>query len=352
MFEISKYRKELMGIAAAWVFLRHFGRPIFEGIWILGKVEWYTYTTGFLGVEIFIFLSGMGLVYAIHKETLKQFYLKRFFRVYPTFWIWLTVSTLVRDDVLSFKEYLSRITFYANWKVDLLEYMWYVPAILMLYLWFPFYYSIFRKRKNSFGFTAVTLCIYFLLKGFFYYEVREDLFLLLDRIPIFLIGVFAGHMCVEKKDLLVEKWSFSKMQKILKYLCLGIVIAINYRLVGKEPGGWLHSIRNATNTLTALIVCLGSIKLFDKISLNKQIDFIRRGFVFLGTLSLEFYLTHELISFKIQSYDLFKLPWYRVNTILEVGSCFIISLIGAWALSVLVKVFMHFLTKLPKFHIL
>lgn len=194
---IGIYRKELMGFAALWIFFFHVWEPIFQNsVRFLENIEWYIKRTGYCGVEIFLLLSGMGLVYAINKEDLRSFYFRRWVRIYPSFIIWFTISTVVRSDKMSIVDYLKRITFYANWMEDMFAYKWYVAAILMFYLCFPLYYYVLKHRKHPIGFTVLLICAEFSLVIVFHSYIRTDLEAFIDRIPVFILGVLVGHLCL------------------------------------------------------------------------------------------------------------------------------------------------------------
>ncbi len=65
---ISKYRNMLFGLAAIWIYLAH------EWVYLLGDFKIacdieYIISYGFCGVDIFILLSGLGLIYSIEKRT-------------------------------------------------------------------------------------------------------------------------------------------------------------------------------------------------------------------------------------------------------------------------------------------
>lgn len=80
---ISKYRGELMGFAIIIVMLFHVS---------LSKTSpWFGLRRmGNLGVDIFFFLSGIGLWYSWSKQQLYgKFYLNRALRIYPA---WLIIA--------------------------------------------------------------------------------------------------------------------------------------------------------------------------------------------------------------------------------------------------------------------
>ena len=82
---ISRYRGELMGAAILFVILFHVGLPREDAFFGLKRM-------GNIGVDFFLFLSGMGLWFAWTKNpSLRQFYLRRFLRIYPT---WFLIACL------------------------------------------------------------------------------------------------------------------------------------------------------------------------------------------------------------------------------------------------------------------
>ena len=82
---LSRHRTELMGLSALLILIFHCWIPLFPGHRIIGGIEAVVKRTGFLGVDAFFFLSGMGLVFAVSKEPLPEFYRKRFGRLLPPY---------------------------------------------------------------------------------------------------------------------------------------------------------------------------------------------------------------------------------------------------------------------------
>lgn len=340
ILKISKYRKEIMGLAALWIFYFHAGELLFEesrAVW-LKNAEWYIWKTGYCGVEIFLFLSGMGLVWAIRKETVKTFYCRRFWRVYPAFWLWFTVSTVIRSDSMTLADYIGRITFYANWAEDLLAYKWYVAAIFMFYLWFPLYYAFLQRRKRPAAVTLALIAAEFVLSSVFGPYIREDLFLFIDRIPVFLLGVLAGHLCAGTPEAKALSVRWTKKQWLAACAVMAAVCVYNYRLHVIDCNYWERNVRNILNLSGAVFLCLACAAVLDRASKGRWAQMVGRGLGILGALSLEFYLTHELISLKIKSYRAyFPGPEWTVK-LLTVGVCFAVSLVVSWIVAKIVEV--------------
>lgn len=78
---LSKYRTVIMGFAALWILYFHSYALIFKSIPILGEIEEFIRKIGFCGVDIFFFLSGIGLTFSIKKYSIKEFYYKRIKRM-------------------------------------------------------------------------------------------------------------------------------------------------------------------------------------------------------------------------------------------------------------------------------
>ena len=80
---ISKYRKELMGLATLWIVLLH-GTAWFSSF-LMGEIK----ASGYCGVDGFLFLSAVGLYFSWqnHPEDIRSFYCRRFIRIMPAYLI-------------------------------------------------------------------------------------------------------------------------------------------------------------------------------------------------------------------------------------------------------------------------
>ena len=80
---ISRYRGELMGAAMLFIILFHVALPrenAFFGLRRMGNV----------GVDMFLFLSGIGLWFSWMKNpSAKHFFIRRYLRIYPA---WLIIA--------------------------------------------------------------------------------------------------------------------------------------------------------------------------------------------------------------------------------------------------------------------
>ena len=142
---ISRFRAEQMGAAMLFVILFHValdrGDP-FYGLRRCGNV----------GVDIFLFLSGVGLWFSwVKTPDVRRFYRRRLLRIVPT---WLVVATaFYLPDYLGARRFSRSIVdligdITINWDFWLHDELtfWYVPAIMALYLVAPWYMRLVQNR--------------------------------------------------------------------------------------------------------------------------------------------------------------------------------------------------------------
>jgi peptidoglycan/LPS O-acetylase OafA/YrhL len=96
---MSKSRIEtldaLRGLAALAVVLRHY-TTIFKVDYGLPENFVFEFKYGYLGVELFFLLSGFVIFMTIEQvNNTKEFFIKRFVRLFPTYWLSLGITTII-----------------------------------------------------------------------------------------------------------------------------------------------------------------------------------------------------------------------------------------------------------------
>ena len=82
---ISRFRGELMGAAMLFIILFHVALPREDAFYGLRRM-------GNVGVDMFLFLSGIGLWFSWMKTpSARHFFIRRYLRIYPT---WLIIACL------------------------------------------------------------------------------------------------------------------------------------------------------------------------------------------------------------------------------------------------------------------
>ena len=117
----------------------------------------------------------------------------------PAFWLTLLIMFLFEYDysLKSLAGLIAQCTTVGLWIPRIPYKLWYVSAILLFYLLIPYYYFIYQRNPHRTF--AVALCVIIIILFFYslfhYNVIYRPLYLLaIARLPIFLIGITAGHL--------------------------------------------------------------------------------------------------------------------------------------------------------------
>ena len=195
---ISRYRGELMGAAMLFIILFHVALPrenAFFGLRRMGNV----------GVDMFLFLSGIGLWFSWMKNpSAKHFFIRRYLRIYA--WLIHRLS-LLHSPIpgrrpRAWINLIGEITINWNfWRYDELTF-WYIPATMMLYLFAPAYMELI-KRHPIYKWLPVVMIMWCILVQYVtpIHQAVGHLEIFWSRVPIFFIGINMGGMVRQKQTL-------------------------------------------------------------------------------------------------------------------------------------------------------
>lgn len=196
---ISRFRGQLMGIAMLIIILFHVDLARTDAFFGLRRM-------GNIGVDIFLFLSGIGLWFSWTKESsYKHFYFRRLIRIYPA---WLIIACLYYiprihvHDLASFVNLVGEITINWNfWRFDELNF-WYIPAIMALYLFAPPYMALIRKHP-IYRWLPVVMIMWCVLVQWVtpIHGTVGHLEIFWSRVPIFFIGINMGEIVKQKRTI-------------------------------------------------------------------------------------------------------------------------------------------------------
>ena len=110
------------------------------------EVGWFIHRIGFYGVDIFLFLSGLGVYYSLTKRpNVLGFYKARLVRILPAYIIVACASycllRLDRASALDFFYYISGIGYWTRHA----RFDWYIPTQLAFYLITPLFLFFYKK---------------------------------------------------------------------------------------------------------------------------------------------------------------------------------------------------------------
>lgn len=319
--DVMNFRSELFGFSALWIILFHVlnnvGFPHFRGSYLLELLL----SVGNSGVDIFLFLSAVGLWHSAEKNTLPNFYRNRMLRIlFPyllvavPFFAWYDFC-VAKDGVVQFLLNLSAV----NYWIDSSNYpIWYVSFVIILYAVYPFLHR-FDKKTNHVG-TAVLLvliiaveCVLFRMKNPVYNNAERAF----ARIPVALAGVIMAQPVLEGR-------------RIPGYqVAIGIVLWVFCFL---QVTSWRLPMILQRYLCGVMAVCFVVVFAFaGKLLLVKG---IRRILRWLGGMSFELYAVHVFLIRIIRYQDLWKvLPhkalWYIAIPMISVMAAWLVCRISA-----------------------
>lgn len=276
--KISRYRGELMGFAIIIVMLFHVYLPRtspFFGIRRMGN----------LGVDIFFFLSGVGLWYSWAKQQdWKRFYKNRLIRIYPAWLIiagYYYISRFHGSTLNDYVDLAGDVLF--NWDFWLHDELtfWYVPATMMLYIFAPPYMQLVRK-SGVFRWLVVGTLMWCIIVNYVT-PVRSavgHIEIFWSRVPIFFLGINCAEMIRQKKVLDKEAW----------WLVIAFFVMSLWACV------WLEQMRHGRfplflERMLYIVLAITTIVICSEV-FSRTPSWVNKAFSWVGAISLEIYLVH------------------------------------------------------------
>ena len=132
----KEYRIFWMGLSIIWVILLHISANI-DNNWLT-----ILFGRGYLGVDVFFMLSTYGLCYSYNLNNINHFYYNRFKRIFPTYIVYLITLFLFFGNEFDGNLFILGIyqfTGIATFRSINIE--WFIPALIILYVFFPLIYQ-------------------------------------------------------------------------------------------------------------------------------------------------------------------------------------------------------------------
>ena len=321
---VSKYRPQIMGFAAIWIFIFHVRNDVtvFNSVPVLRDIDVFFVNIGFNGVDIFLLLSGWGLYHAINKHNLLLFFKRRYRRLILPFVVACVATAILNHwSIVRFIKAVTCWTFLAK---DVHEPKWFVPAIAIIYLFFPLYHKLFEKFTNKYVFTGAAMAVWLVLSFILpLITGRSDIYVAFGRIPVFLIGVLIGWFTYSKKKITKEWIVWLVLIPMLivgfqaeLYVAFKKVVLINPGISNALPG-----------LLIGIPMCFIAGQVF---ALLGKATFIQKAYGFMGKITLEFYVVQEIVLAAIKTPIYYSGVYF--NRHLMVLIVFLISLGSAYVI--------------------
>jgi len=270
---ISKYRSSFMGFAIFWIFFYH------TGIDIPGLRE--LFALGWMGVDIFFFVSGFGLCASLTKNSsTKRYFIRRFSRIIPTWQIILALMAIL-GILVGLKGFPSTSADYFYWFTGLgwwtgnCNFEWYIPTLIVFYIFAPLLSKLSVKKLAIV--TVLSAMTAILFRGGILH-VLNHVYMSYSRIPIYVSGFLVYKLWRQNKPISFKLWL-----PIAIVGCIGFLAGMYVKCTDIPFG------------LTIARVCIPifivpMLYVFGKIiGYVKPLEFVLS---FLGLISLEIYLLH------------------------------------------------------------
>ena len=305
---ISKHRNLLFGLSIISIILFHFSADVKIAIFDqhltslfgedlnIAQNIIYILITGFyviirsVGVEIFLFLSGMGLYWSYQKDTNTiHFYKRRCSRILIPYLItaipfWITRDFIIENKGLTqFVQDISFISLFTEGTIS----TWYIGFALLTYLIYPLlYYLLFRtKHRNAIFVVILTASLVLPALTINHISYVANAAVAILRFPIFLIGC---RMAPEIKNNRLIK------RKYLQYIfAIGLALKLSFGFIYINPYPLrLLSCVWALSLLAIFLIITDAIEKKSKNAIRtKCYNIISTA----GNYSLELYLIHVCI---------------------------------------------------------
>ena len=326
---ISRFRGDLMGAAMLFIILFHVSLPRSDAFFGLRRM-------GNIGVDMFLFLSGIGLWYSWSKTpSLRHFFTRRFVRVYPA---WIIMACLFYvPDFLGPGKYSPTLAdllgdVLINWDFWLHDELtfWYIPTIMMLYLFAPFY-MILIGRHPVYKWLPVVMVMWCILVQWVspIHEAVGHIEIFWSRIPIFFIGLNMGEM-VRRKETIDGT---------------GIWMIILMFVMALSASIFLEQVRHGQfplfiERMLYIPLTVTSILLLNRV-FRRTPQWFNSVFRFVGALSLEAYLIHIHFVLKyVEPYHLGYWPTFLLTVAITLPLAWLLH----WAAAKIEKVLLRLLT--------
>lgn len=334
---LSRYRSQLFGISIIGIMIFHY----FENVLNMTKggiTREIAYITnqffGSIGVEVFLFLSGLGLYFSLsNRYNIEDFYKKRFVRILVPYLlygciIWFVTDVMLKD--MSFFQYIYDLSLLSFWTSGA-KLLWFIALIIPLYIAFPLIYET-VNAKNGFVKT-IALCLMLTFVLICAQKAAPDAFarteIALKRIPIFIIGTYFGKLAYEKKEIRKSYYFWLLMGIPLKFSYAIFKTLLHFGILAQSEAGnrfsdlyeYLNRYINSYYAISLIFLCILLLKAIHKIT---PIDKI---FCYAGTISLELYIVHVTIRgiFILKKFEIYRIEIYA----------------AAMALSVIIAILLH-----------
>lgn len=272
-----KCKKSIMGLAALLIVIFHFYIP-FTGT----KLELTLWRATYIGVDLFFFVSAYSLGQR-EKISYLKFVGNRLLSIYVPFVVFAAVANFY--EKWKYPRFFKVISGAEFFKRGGGSFLWFFVAIMLIYFIAP----LLVKLKNRFkwkAFAGMMLGWIILSLIFQYVFHNRSIFILLNRLPIFFIGMYYGEI----RKLPLKRF---KLPVILIGLVVGGFLINKYGSL--RP---LHKPLQDMYYVIAIPFIVSFVALWDFISSRVKIR--NMPLQFIGRFTLELYALQMIFGYNME----------------------------------------------------
>ncbi|KAA1013045.1 acyltransferase [Paraburkholderia panacisoli] len=282
----------LRGLAACYVALFHL--PHLAGLLIPSWFQPFS-DAGMSAVSLFFVISAFTLCMstasrAEENAPIRNFLMRRFFRIAPLFYIWIVLGCvrdyLVYGTIHSEKDVLLNATFLFNFSPSTVEGIpwaaWTLGVEMVFYVLFPWIF----RALSDFGRAFLALAVTGLV-GIWWESAMHAvpgpfwMFGFLSRLPIFILGICVYHLYVSAR-----RWS-QEAKRYAGCIALGSGVFWYMAIAYRSPSEPLLPL-DYQQALSWASIAFGLSQVGGRFVANRVTNFM-------GDISYSFYLTHATV---------------------------------------------------------
>lgn len=274
-----KNKKVIMTFSSLMIIIFHLWLYVTKPDSNLYIIENYFRYISYIGVDIFFFLSAYSLARS-KIDNYSNFIKNRFQKIYLKFIFFSILAFLLNNwKFLKLLKIIFGLEFFLKGGGS---FLWFIPAIIIIYLLLPLY----KKIDNNKLTPIITIISYLVLVIILSIYEKATLLIFLNRIPIILFGYYFSKLNILEK---LEKNNFL-------YFSLAIFLGIFGLLLNYYVYKTHFNLKYFQDIFYCLSIplTLGVILLLNKIKTNKI-------FEFLGSITLEVYAVQMIFGYSLTS---------------------------------------------------
>ncbi|MDO4996438.1 MAG: acyltransferase [Bacilli bacterium] len=278
--KILDKRTIVMGVSMLMVMIFHSDLPIISSTFIYKNLH--------IGVDCFLFLSGLGIVQSLNKnDNIKEFYKRRIVRILPTTIPLIVIFSylmLIFNEKFTMNDFNLQITslnFFLG-KGNFPYFMWYIPCIMIYYFLSPFLFKFLKNNYNNDNKFIIKmfliLLILFIIPTGIKVSASRNIFL---RFPVYLLGMVYGFRIINK-EVMTKK-------EIILTITLGILSILGVYYLENNYHALLNHFIYCLYIPIVLLLTITITYLYDRFKLPDKL------LTLVGVSTLAIYCSHEFI---------------------------------------------------------